>query len=187
MGTLKKAIGLAFSAHDGQHRKYGDNIPYIQHPLRVAFRVSKATGGKVIVVSAAILHDVLEDTDVSPQVISKTCGEEVLWLVEELTNPSKLPEHNKKPRAERKRIDREHVKNASRYAKIIKLCDRTDNLYDLVNAPADFRKLYAQESRLLLEVLEGTDEVLEGELLVAIEEIENGYEQPDKTTESFSK
>ena len=171
--TIKKAIELAFSAHKGQYRKYGNCIPYVQHPLRVSLKVSGVTGGMIIPVAAAILHDVLEDTDTPPGVISKECGDEVLWLVEELTNPSKLPEHKNKLRAERKRIDREHLKHVSHYAKIIKLCDRIDNLYDVVGAPSDFQLLYAQESRLLLESLRGTHEALEGELLNAIGGIED--------------
>jgi len=170
--TVKNAIAIAFSAHEGQYRKYGDKVPYIQHPLRVAFKVSRAMNGLIIPVAAAVLHDVLEDTDTPPHVISNACGDDVLWLVQELTNPSKLPEHRKKPRAERKRIDREHLKQVSHSAQIIKLCDRIDNLHDVSEGPADFRKLYAQESRLLLEVLSGANKELEDELLAAIEEVE---------------
>jgi guanosine-3',5'-bis(diphosphate) 3'-pyrophosphohydrolase len=172
--TIKKATALAFSAHEGQYRKYGDKIPYVQHPIRVALKVSRAMQGKIIPVAAALLHDVLEDTNVEKHVIKNTCGEDVLWLVEELTNPSKLPENQKKNRAERKKIDREHIAQASHSARIIKLCDRIDNLYDLgEGAPEDFRLLYARESRLLLEALKFTDLSLEEELLAAIEEIEN--------------
>lgn len=172
--TLKNALSLAFLAHEGQYRKYGDNIPYVQHPIRVSLKVSKTVNAKVIPVAAALLHDVLEDTNVEKQVIINACGEDVLWLVEELTNPSKLPENQKKNRAERKRIDREHIAQASHSAKIIKLCDRIDNLYDLGGgAPQDFRSLYARESRLLLDALKGTDSSLEEELLSVIEEIEN--------------
>ncbi len=185
--TVKNAIAIAFAAHEGQYRKYGDGIPYIQHPLRVAFKVSRATGGKVIPVAAAVLHDVLEDTNVQGHVIANGCGQDVLWLVEELTNPSKLPIHRKKPRAERKRIDREHLKQVSHSAKIIKLCDRIDNLYDVAEGPADFRRLYAGESRLLLEALVGTDKTLEEELLAAIEEVENGCRELDQVEQGVSE
>ena len=154
MSIVKRALSLAFSAHEGQYRKYHDNVPYIQHPLRVAFSVSKATSGQEIAVAAALLHDVLEDTEVPPEAISEACGNEVLHLVQELTNPSKNPEHAKKKREERKRIDREHLKQVSYAARVIKLCDRIDNLNDVANAPRDFQILYAKESVLLLEAIE---------------------------------
>lgn len=171
---IRNAMTLAFSAHEGQYRKYGDKVPYIQHPLRVAFRVSRVMNGKVTPVAAALLHDVLEDTDTEPQAIKNACGEDVLLLVQELTNPSHLPENKGKPRAERKLIDREHLKQVSFPAKIIKLCDRIDNLTDLAAGPPDFKRLYAKESRLLLTALQNTHRELEEEMLEIIEEIERG-------------
>ncbi len=179
---IKAAIDIAYTAHKGQNRKYGNDIPYIHHPMRVAFKIAQLTRDEVVI-AAAILHDVLEDTDVSPDVIARECGNDVLVLVQELTNPSKLPEHCKKPRAERKRIDREHLKEVSYAAKLIKLCDRIDNLYDVGNGPADFRKLYAKESRLLLECL-NVHFALETELLAAIEEVERSC---DSTTSCISE
>lgn len=154
--SVSNALGLAFAAHEGQFRKYGDGVPYIQHPVRVS-----------LMTAAALLHDVLEDTEVPAEVIAQKCGPGVLEIVQELTNPAHLPEHRYKPRAVRKQIDRDHLKTVSREAKIIKLCDRIDNLRDVVNAPADFRSLYAAESSLLLEALVGTDPDLERQLAEA--------------------
>lgn len=150
---ISNALALAVKAHAGVCRKYGDE-PYSNHVIRVAFEVAR-TGADEDVIAAALLHDVLEDTDVPPETIRDTVGERVLKIVQELTNPSHLPENKRKLRAERKRIDREHLKTVSKEAKLIKLLDRTDNLRDVVRGPRDFQELYANESLTLLEAMRG--------------------------------
>ena len=167
---IARAVNLATRAHEGQTRKYGGNPPYIVHPTRVAITAAMMYQGdnKEDVICAALLHDVLEDTECPPTVIEERCGDAVLRLVQELTNASKSPEHASKPRAIRKQIDRDHLKTASPEAKFLKLCDRLDNLRDMAMAPGGFRKLYNQESLELLEVLKGVHPELErqmGELL----------------------
>lgn len=174
MKIVANALNLAFTAHKGQYRKYGDKVPYIQHPIRVAFHAAQIFMNLEVPVAAALLHDVLEDTKLPPEDIKDCCGNDVLFLVQELTNPSHLPENKKKLRAERKFIDREHIKLVSYQAKVIKLCDRIDNLKDIKKAPDDFKQLYAQESRALLEALKNTHFTLEKEMLEIIEEIEHG-------------
>lgn len=159
---IKNAIALAFKYHEGQYRKYGDNIPYVQHVLRVAFKVA-TTGGNEVDICAAILHDTKEDTSITDEDILSigSQGDEVLALVNELTNRSKGV---KASRRERKKMDRDHIKSISLRAKKIKLIDRIDNLNDMKKAPEDFKKLYIQESKdLLNEALTGVDEGLEKE------------------------
>ena len=68
------------------------------------------------------------------------------------------------PRAERKRRDRERLAKAPKEAQIIKLLERIDNLPD-GGLEDDFKKLYAQESILLAEVLKDADEGLAKELV----------------------
>lgn len=171
MTIVGRALNLATQAHNGTSRKYGSNEPYVNHVIRVAFDVSRYNNTQTphdIMVSAALLHDVLEDTDTPPENIKQTAGPDVLRIVQELTNPSHLPENKNKPRAERKRIDREHLKVASREAKLIKLADRLDNLRDVHQGPKDFQTKYAQESQLLLDVLKNTHPDLETQLQTAI-------------------
>ncbi len=60
MSTLEKAIALAAQAHAGQVDKAGE--PYILHPLRVMLRLRSPEARM-----AAVLHDVLEDTDITPE------------------------------------------------------------------------------------------------------------------------
>lgn len=162
MNKIANALALAVKAHAGVSRKYGDE-PYSNHVIRVAFMVAR-TGADEDVVAAALLHDVLEDTDTPPPAITDVAGENVLRIVQELTNPSHLPENKRKPRAERKRIDREHLATVSKEAKLIKLLDRIDNLRDVVKGPRDFQILYANESAALLEALRGSHPEYEKDL-----------------------
>jgi guanosine-3',5'-bis(diphosphate) 3'-pyrophosphohydrolase len=151
-------VELANRAHAGQVRKYNGN-PYITHPIRVA-NAARQHGMSDQAVQAAILHDVLEDTNVGEDEIRALCGEQVLRLVKELTNPSHRPENKGKSRAARKAMDREHLRAASREAKQLKLLDRIDNLLEMAGAPSGFRRLYIEESNQLLAVIRDADEVL---------------------------
>jgi hypothetical protein len=79
-------VGHAFEVadrwHEGQLRKSGDR--YITHPLAVA-EAAAAMGLDCTMVCAALLHDVLDDTDCDPGWLRAECGEEVVGLVEELS------------------------------------------------------------------------------------------------------
>ena len=176
----ENAKRLAYEAHDGQFRKFTGE-PYIVHPEQVHNKVTVFCGfkeleeeKKELMQRASWLHDVIEDcSQISNDRIVSETDEETLNLVLELTNPSK---GSKEPRAVRKKMDRDHLATVSWEAKVIKLCDRIVNLYDMQHHPGfgmsgpdkSFVALYAKESRALLEVLRGTDEVLELELFTAI-------------------
>ncbi len=168
MNRIVEAAQFAARAHAGQKRKY-NGLPFIVHPARVGGRaaVLEAVGEETVM--AAYLHDVVEDTEVTLEEIRLQFGDRVAGLVQELTNPSKGV---KAPRAERKRIDREHLIGVSREAKRIKLLDRIDNLSELSGAPQDFVKLYLEESRMLLEVIGDADDALRYELSARIRQLE---------------
>jgi guanosine-3',5'-bis(diphosphate) 3'-pyrophosphohydrolase len=130
MNLILKAAAFARQAHAEQRRKYNDR-PYIQHPARVAGRVAARSQATEVMVAAAFLHDVVEDTPHTLDEILTEFGPDVARLVAELTNPSK---GLKSPRRERKQIDRDHLAVVSVEAKIIKLLDRIDNLQEMVDA-----------------------------------------------------
>lgn len=161
------ARSLARRAHEGQTRKY-ENEPYVLHPERVAESFIKWADDKnltkdqfICMVCAALEHDVIEDCpQISESEIEEAAaGLPVLNIVKELTNPSKRLKSL--PRAKRKEIDREHLKNVSFQAKVIKLIDRLDNLMSMEACDEEeFILLYAKESELLLESLTEVDTVL---------------------------
>lgn len=149
MTNLEKSIELATRKHTGQFRKFGGG-DYIVHPLRVVKRIQKFNLGEDIECATA-MHDTIEDTDVTKEEILEVSNQNVLKLIIEVTNPSKQSNQNRKTR---KKIDREHLAKVSDEAKIIKLCDRIDNLNDLKGClDFDYIQLYVNESKSLLEVL----------------------------------
>lgn len=159
-GIVLRAAQLARQAHGHQTRKYTGR-PYIEHPARVAGMVAIHPLATEEMIAAAFLHDTLEDTGLSQEQIEKATNRWTLELVRYLTNASK---GSKLPRAERKKMDREHLAKAPVEAKIIKLIDRIDNLREMEGAQADFMKLYAEESLLLLAVIGDADSRLNVEL-----------------------
>ena len=172
MNLILKAASFARCAHADQRRKYNDR-PYIQHPARVAGRVAAHPDATEVMVAAAFLHDVVEDTPHTLDEIVAEFGPEVARLVAELTSPSK---GMKAPRHERKQLDRDHLSTVSREAKVIKLLDRIDNLQEMAAAPSGFRKKYCEESRLLAEVIGDAAPELKAELLACVEKLEAGSE-----------
>lgn len=170
---LYKAKMLAYEAHDGQKRNSGHD--YILHPHEVYHRVAwwkiLPREQRLRMACAAWLHDVLEDCPhIPPERIKEACGEDVLNLVKELTNPSIGV---KAPRAVRKKMDREHLANASWEAKVIKLFDRICNLRDMDHfKDMKFIKLYAEESRALVECLKDVDTRLTDEALSWVRHLE---------------
>lgn len=174
--SIDAAKKLACEAHAGQTRKYNGN-PYISHPMRVAHLVTHTTmtwfeEDHQSTIEAAWLHDVLEDCPkITEQMILDATSASTLRIVKELTNPSK---GSKLSRPKRKHWDREHLKTASRNAKIIKLIDRYDNLSELLldmqhNADArKFARLYAKESKKLLYAIHDAHDKWSISLLVAI-------------------
>lgn len=150
MSLILKAAALATTAHGGQKRKYSGR-PFVEHPMRVAGRVSILDDVTEEEVAAAWLHDVIEDCDPIYIEIIQQFPERVNELVLELTNPSK--KHPNIDRKSRKALDRAHFVHVNRWTKIIKLVDRIDNIRDMDGAEAGFRFLYIQESMLLANVL----------------------------------
>lgn len=80
--NIHNAIAFATEAHKAQKRKSGE--PYIVHPLLVACIVSHF-GGDEVMVCAALLHDVVEDTDYTLEDVKRDYGEDVASLVDGLT------------------------------------------------------------------------------------------------------
>ena len=79
MSLIEKAIAIAVEAHKGQKDKAGD--PYILHPLRVMFRME--TREEMVV---AVLHDVLEDTPITPDQLKEMgFSETVLEALDSVT------------------------------------------------------------------------------------------------------
>ena len=158
MDIIEKARVFATAAHTAaaQLRKY-TNEPYIVHPAEVASIIDNLEGTSAEMVAAAWLHDVVEDTGVTIEIIRAEFGEKVAELVGWLTDVSRPEQGN---RATRKAIDRAHTAMASAEAQTIKLADLISNCSSIKEHDANFAKTYFEEKRLLLEVLSKGDKVL---------------------------
>ena len=88
MERIEAAYRLAEEKHSGQFRQSGE--PYIVHPLAVATIVAEL-GMDTESVMAALLHDVVEDTDVTLEQIEKLFGKEIASLVDGLTKLGRIP------------------------------------------------------------------------------------------------
>lgn len=76
----KKAIEFATKAHEGQMRK-GTNIPYITHPIEVS-NILRNKGYEMDAVISAVLHDTVEDTEVTLEEIEMNFGEKIAKIVD---------------------------------------------------------------------------------------------------------
>lgn len=152
---LDKAIIFAAKAHETQTRK-GDGRPYILHPMSVMFRILSFKGFKqstnpYLLAIAAILHDVVEDCEISIQTIAVEFGYSVAALVEELTlDKSKYGESD----YDKSEYLAQEVFDMSSYALAIKLCDRWDNICDTHSMPPEFKRKYVPETLRILKKLE---------------------------------
>lgn len=158
MNIVEKAYYFAMAAHAavGQKRKYtGED--YIVHPIEVCDLLQYAKFSNDEMRAAALLHDVVEDTQVTLDLIRKEFGKCVETLVEGLTDISKTEDGN---RAVRKEIDRQHTAKQSAACKTIKLADLISNSRSILKYDKDFAKVYLKEKELLLEVLQEGDETL---------------------------
>src|SRR3954464_1704222 len=89
---LLRALSFAAHKHRDQRRKGNHQAPYINHPIDVATLIATVGGiTDVAVLQAGILHDTIEDTDATPEEISREFGKDVATLVLEMTDDMSMP------------------------------------------------------------------------------------------------
>lgn len=130
LARVMEATSFAASAHRSQSRKGEDGGPYVNHVIEVADRLARATGGDdPELVMAALLHDTVEDCDVTREEIASRFGEGIAALVMEVTDDRSLA------KAERKREQVRHAAHMSDRARMLKVADKTSNLYGIGTMP----------------------------------------------------
>jgi (p)ppGpp synthase/HD superfamily hydrolase len=137
-GLINKAIYFAKKYHDGQLRKSGE--PFYSHPLEVAYMISDYNL-KTDVIAASILHDVVEDTEVTINMILETFGQRVAEMVNRLTRDR--PDGTK---LSVKEIIRMAYKNGDKEVLLIKIFDRLHNLQNIHFLTADKQIKVAKET-----------------------------------------
>ena len=87
VGLVEKAYYFGKKAHDGQFRKSGE--PYVQHPIEVAY-ILAGLHTSPSTIAAGLMHDVLEDTDMTKEEMANMFSPEVASIVDGVTKISKL-------------------------------------------------------------------------------------------------
>ena len=162
---VERARVFATAAHAavGQTRKYTGE-PYVVHPIEVSELVASVNGTEAMV-AAALLHDVLEDTEVTVDLLEEQFGSKVADLVLWLTDISRPKDGN---RSARKALDRQHSAAAPAAAQTIKVADLISNTRSIIAHDPGFAKVSLEEKRLLLDVLTRADPTL---LTIAREQV----------------
>jgi guanosine-3',5'-bis(diphosphate) 3'-pyrophosphohydrolase len=159
---LIRAIAFAAYKHRNQRRKDADASPYINHPIALAnVLANEADVVDLVVLTAAVLHDTIEDTNTTFAELNAEFGPVIASVVAEVTDDKSLS------KAERKRLQIEHAANLSRPAKLVKLADKICNLRDIASSPpADWsierKREYFDWARSVVEGMRGTHTLLEG-------------------------
>ena len=129
---LTKAFQFASDAHKGMRRRSGE--PYISHPISVARIVNTEIGLGLNSMVAALLHDVVEDTDVSLKEVQDVFGEKIASLIDGLTKISGVFDNKSSLQAENFRKMLITLSNDVRVI-LIKLADRLHNMRTLGSMP----------------------------------------------------
>ena len=134
---ISEAFTFAIVAHEGQMRESG--VPYISHPIRVALHALSNELSKEAIM-AAVLHDVVEDTDTPIEKIVELFGDEIAEIVAALTKPERgTPNRN--------RIYQEQLLQGPLIACRIKLFDIQDNLSSIDRFFSHEKAVSYRESR----------------------------------------
>ncbi|MGV1049082.1 MAG: HD domain-containing protein [Solirubrobacterales bacterium] len=158
---IADALAVAVEAHAGQVRNGSGGMPYIEHPQAVAALLAEHGFGDEVL-AAALLHDVVEDSETTVEELRRRFGEPVAGLVAALSDDESIADYG-----ERKREHRERVRRYDGDALAIYGADKLTNSSTLHRALEREGGAVAAEFKvpleLKLEVWEGDAEMLRGE------------------------
>jgi GTP diphosphokinase / guanosine-3',5'-bis(diphosphate) 3'-diphosphatase len=143
VGRIERAFEVAKRAHQDQVRRSGD--PYISHPLSVA-RILAGLGLDDVTIAAALLHDAVEDTDVTLADIGRDFGADVAAIVDGVTKLDRLQFDTKE--AQQAATLRKMLVAMAKDIRVllIKLADRLHNMRTIAALPDGKQRRIAQET-----------------------------------------
>lgn len=171
---LKKAYVFAARAHKGQNRRSGE--PYLSHPLEVTNMLADMKLDATSLV-AALLHDVLEDTEVISEEIKQTFGANVSHLVEGVTKISRMEETL--PEKRKAQTIQKIILTMTDDLRVIfiKLADRIHNLKTLKFLPEQKQQQIAQETLEIYAPIANRLGI--GRIKAELEDLSFRYVEPD--------
>ena len=175
---MRKSFEFAEEKHAGQKRLSGD--PYITHPLAVANILADLEQDPVSI-SAALLHDVIEESGVSPEEIGERFGDTVRKLVEGVTKLGHLAFENKEESQAESFRKMFLAMGEDVRVILVKLCDRLHNMQTLEFLPIDRQHHVALETRDIYAPLANRLGI--GSLKWALEDLAFRYLEEEKYLE----
>ena len=154
---MRKALDFARLAHNGQKRDEG--TPYITHPIRVAnILMDEVSSMKSEMICAALLHDVIEDCNITMKELKNNFNDVIAHMVKLLTKDPSIENH--------KRVYYENIMHASDQVRLLKVCDRLDNLRSLRfnSNKAKMRRYISETEKKYVSMAEVTNNYLFREL-----------------------
>ena len=166
---LFRALSFAADHHRFGRRKGEEASPYINHPIDVAAELAEVGVTDHEILSAALLHDTLEDTDATPADLEREFGPRVRRLVEALTDDPNLASR------ERKQLQLERAGGLETDAKGIRIADKICNARDVGFAPAqgwslDRRREYLDWTEQVVSRCKGALPALDDRYVAVLEE-----------------
>jgi len=143
---VRTALEQARSDHEGQIRNGSGGMPYVEHPISVAARLDEH-GYREEVLAAALLHDVVEDSETTLDQLREGFGEEVAGMVGVLTDDESIESYR-----ERKAEHRERVAAADPEALAIYGADKLTNTITLRAAYGEEGESVRGEFKVPLEL-----------------------------------
>lgn len=144
--TIRRAFDMALDLHKDMRRKSGE--PYIYHPLAVAQISAEEIGLGTTSIVCSLLHDVVEDTEITLDVIEKEFGKKVARIIDGLTKISGIFDPNSSIQAENFRKMLLTLADDVRVI-LIKLADRLHNMRTMEFMPRDKQLKIASETTYL--------------------------------------
>lgn len=127
---LEQALRVAATHHRTQTRK-GANVPYITHPAAMALILQRFGFDDDELIAAALLHDVVEDTDCTIEELVSLFPATVVETVEALSERKLDEQGAKRPWRDRKLEHIEHIRLAPFPARVVALTDKLHNLLSM--------------------------------------------------------
>lgn len=181
---ILRAFQIAKKAHDGTRRKSGE--PYIFHPLAVALIAVKEVGLGPIAAVCALLHDVVEDTDITLDELRMVFGDRVATIVDGVTkiDDVMVMQQTDSKQAENYRKILLSMCNDA-YVIFLKLCDRLHNMRTLGSMKDTKKLIIASETSYLYVPLAHRLGLYT--IKTELEELVMRYTNPDKYAEIEAK
>jgi GTP pyrophosphokinase len=150
--AIERAFDLGVNAHREQKRKSGE--PYFVHPVRVATTLAQL-GLDGAGVTAALLHDVVEDTDTTVYALTEEFGREVATIVDGVTKLGKVPYLSRQEQQAESFRKMLLAMSQDIRVLLVKLIDRLDNMRTLEHMPRDKQERISRETMQIYAPLAG--------------------------------